>query len=218
MRMEGTMSVRVLTVSWIYLYNDVDQNGIADSATPIDSAMTDEFGDYVFTPVDPGDYVIEEVQPMGYLNVEDVDVTEDVDVVDNTDQSDDIIPVTVVPDELDADNLFIEETACQLMVSTTADDGTGSLRAALACAQPGDTITFAPGIAGDTIVLTQALAITSDAIVWNANAMKVYVLLDIPDAMDISASIQVEVKNINIISGHTAAPAAIDNAGYANSR
>jgi hypothetical protein len=199
--------------AWIYLYVDADANGMADTIVPIDSAMSNSLGDFVFTPVVPGDYVIVEVQPTGYLNVQDIDVTGDVDVVANTDQTDDIIPVTIDPDELDADNLFIEESECQLIVTTIADDGAGSLRAALACAQIGDTITFDPAIAGDTIVLTQALTISSDAIVWNANAMKVYLLLDIPGAMDVNATVQLEIKYINIISGHTDAPAAINNAG-----
>jgi predicted outer membrane repeat protein len=42
-----------------------------------------------------------------------------------------------------------------LTVMNTADDGSaGSLRAEIAAAQPGDTITFAPGLDGQTITLT----------------------------------------------------------------
>lgn len=43
-----------------------------------------------------------------------------------------------------------------LTVRTTADSGTGSLRAAVACAASGDTITFDPVVYGQTIVLSSA--------------------------------------------------------------
>lgn len=46
---------------------------------------------------------------------------------------------------------------CQ--VSTTADSGPGSLRQALADAAPGDTICFAPALAGQTITLGSTLTI-----------------------------------------------------------
>src|SRR5579884_820157 len=46
-------------------------------------------------------------------------------------------------------------------VTSAADSGTGSLRADIAAANSGDTITFAPGLAGQTIALTSGeLAIT----------------------------------------------------------
>ena len=41
-----------------------------------------------------------------------------------------------------------------LTVTNTADSGSGSLRAEIAAASSGDTITFAPGLAGRTIHLT----------------------------------------------------------------
>jgi hypothetical protein len=41
-----------------------------------------------------------------------------------------------------------------LTVTTTADSGPGSLRADVAAAQSGDTIAFAPGLAGQTVFLT----------------------------------------------------------------
>src|SRR5260370_33618167 len=43
---------------------------------------------------------------------------------------------------------------CQTVVSTTADNGAGSLRAAVACAFAGHTVTFDPSMAGNTILLT----------------------------------------------------------------
>jgi hypothetical protein len=41
-----------------------------------------------------------------------------------------------------------------LTVTSAADSGTGSLRAEIAAAQSGDTINFAPSLAGQTITLT----------------------------------------------------------------
>ena len=43
---------------------------------------------------------------------------------------------------------------CSTLVTTTADDGVGSLRRAIACAADGDTITFVPSLIGQYIDLT----------------------------------------------------------------
>lgn len=43
---------------------------------------------------------------------------------------------------------------CSLVVTNTNDAGVGSLRKAINCAENGDTITFAPTVIGQTIVLT----------------------------------------------------------------
>lgn len=40
------------------------------------------------------------------------------------------------------------------LVSTTGDDGIGSLRQVISCAQAGDTLRFSPSINGDSIQLT----------------------------------------------------------------
>ena len=55
------------------------------------------------------------------------------------------------------------ETACSSHVTTTADDGPGSLRSALLCTTAGDTITFDPQING------QFIDITSDQITVSRN-------------------------------------------------
>src|SRR6185295_6495940 len=44
--------------------------------------------------------------------------------------------------------------AAPLLVTTPADNGPGSLRAAIAAAATGDTITFDPALTGQTILLT----------------------------------------------------------------
>jgi predicted outer membrane repeat protein len=49
-----------------------------------------------------------------------------------------------------------------IIVTNTADSGPGSLRAAILSAASGDTITFAPSLAGQTITLTTQLSIDKD--------------------------------------------------------
>src|SRR6266550_1028144 len=46
--------------------------------------------------------------------------------------------------------------AATLIVTATADNGPGSLRAAIVAASDGDTIQFDPALSGQTIVLTSA--------------------------------------------------------------
>src|SRR5262245_5388092 len=68
-------------------------------------------------------------------------------------------------------------------VTNTQDSGAGSLRAAVAVAQPGDTITFAPQVSGtihlnSTLVLTHSLTIVGPGAgvlaVDGDNAMRVF--------------------------------------------
>jgi hypothetical protein len=56
----------------------------------------------------PGQYVLVETQPSGYLSVQDLDESNDNDTLVWYDPNDNIIPVTVEPQEVDADNVFIE--------------------------------------------------------------------------------------------------------------
>lgn len=58
--------------------------------------------------VTPGYYVIVEVQPSGYISISDEDTTNDHDSIPNTNMNNNIIPVTVEPLEIDADNLFVD--------------------------------------------------------------------------------------------------------------
>lgn len=48
---------------------------------------------------------------------------------------------------------------CNLVVSSTSDSGPNTLREAIACATSGQTITFAPTLAGQTIILSSTLEI-----------------------------------------------------------
>src|SRR6185295_6276618 len=57
----------------------------------------------------PGQYVIIETQPAGYTSVNELDETNDQDsTVVTFNPNDNMIPITVEPLEVDADNVFIE--------------------------------------------------------------------------------------------------------------
>src|SRR5437016_2051876 len=51
---------------------------------------------------------------------------------------------------------YLRGRAATIIVTTTADSGPGSLRAAIAAANDGDTIQFDPALNGQTIDLTSA--------------------------------------------------------------
>jgi len=92
------------------LYADQNLDGIQDNNTAIKSVFTTSLGVYSMASLTPGYYVIVQVQPAGYLSLmdEDTSSTIDIDSVLNLNLNDNIIPVTVEPTELDADNLFWE--------------------------------------------------------------------------------------------------------------
>src|SRR5262249_11020860 len=101
-----------------------------------------------------------------------------------------------------------------LTVSNTADSGAGSLRAAIAGATAGDTITFAPQLAGQTINLTsgeleiaKALTITGPGAgitVGSGGTSRVFA---------VDAGTAVSMSNLTIANGAADQGAGIDNLG-----
>ena len=63
-------------------------------------------------------------------------------------------------------------------VSTTADSGVGSLRYTLTYAMPGSTVTFAPGLSGQTITLTNGQILVSNSLGIDASALAAGLTLD----------------------------------------
>ena len=51
--------------------------------------------------IPPGQYVLVETQPVGYLSIQDLDETNDLDTLVFFDPNDNILPVTVEPQEVD---------------------------------------------------------------------------------------------------------------------
>ncbi len=200
----------------ISLFHDNDHNGIADPGGFISSVTTNSDGFYVFVNVVPANYVIVETQPDGFLSVMDIDPTNDGDVVPNTNTMNDTIPVTVSNAETDANNYFIELIACTNVVTNTNDDGYGSLRYVIGCAESGDTITFAPSLWNKTIHLNSSpITIDKDLYIHSSlTAPRIMIYSDIPGAFVIPVNRHVEMKNIEITSGLSGSlGAGIENYG-----
>ncbi len=92
----------------IRLYADSDTNGIADNGTAVRSVFTNTSGQYSMAALIPGHYVIVQVQPSGWISVNDYDESDDGDVVPNVDSLDNLIPASLYPTEIDSFNIFIE--------------------------------------------------------------------------------------------------------------
>ena len=81
----------------------------ADGAQVGLPVLTSPTGTYSFTGLVPGNYVVVQTQPNGYLTVTDGDTTDASDDLANPSTTDNSIPVTVVAGETDSGNDFIEE-------------------------------------------------------------------------------------------------------------
>jgi hypothetical protein len=91
------------------LYSDPNGDGDpADGSVVGAPVLTDGDGYYEFTALKPGSYVVVQTQPDGYNTVSDGDSTSPGDDAPNASVSDNAIPVTVLGDETDDGNDFIE--------------------------------------------------------------------------------------------------------------
>ncbi len=96
----------------VRLFADADNNGVADSGTPVATQTTDINGNYTFSNVLPGGYVVVEVDPAGYASVADADSTADLagspaDFA-NGSQTDSLLPVNLKAGETDSGNDFVD--------------------------------------------------------------------------------------------------------------
>ena len=101
----------------IRLFVDADANGVPDdSGTPFRTTTTSTgpgtLGEYSFTGVPVGSYVIVQTQPAGFRSVTDGDTTGGGDDATNTLTNDDLIPVALIAGETDSGNDFVEEAIC----------------------------------------------------------------------------------------------------------
>jgi hypothetical protein len=110
----------------IKLYRDINpMDGLPAGDSLIRSVFSSSSGVYSMASVPPGQYVLVETQPAGYLSIQDLDETNDHDTLVYFDPNDNIIPVTVEPQEVDADNVFVEHPSPGLITGSVFQDFDG---------------------------------------------------------------------------------------------
>jgi hypothetical protein len=91
---------------------------------------------------------------------------------------------------------------CDLLVTSTADSGSGSLRDVIACAPPGSTILFASSVAGQTITLTSGKIVLNKSLnIHNNNSSRVSVNTSQPYVFEVGAGRTLHFKYMNVTSG-----------------
>lgn len=97
----------------VTLYADSNGDGIADGE-PLATTITDSSGDYSFTELPAGDYVVVETDPTNYYSSADADTDKNGKDPDNTandsDNSANQIAVTLTTGETSLDNDFLDDT------------------------------------------------------------------------------------------------------------
>ena len=99
-------------------------------------------------------------------------------------------------------------------VSTLQDSGPGSLRFALDCANAGDTIHFAPSLAGQTIQLESAITLSKNVAIVNLPNNGVWIDgHNANSAIIVSPGVQVSLQKLNIRAGKGGTGRSIFNLG-----
>ncbi len=101
--------------------NSIDSDSSTSGVQPT-TTTTDSNGDYEFTNVTPGSYLIKENDPNGYTSVSDGDTTDSGDdTPTNTNTEDNFIPVTISANETDSGNNFVDEQTGTISGEVLAD-------------------------------------------------------------------------------------------------
>jgi len=113
------------------------------------------------------------------------------------------------------DNYFMDTLDCSGVVSNLNDTGSGSLRAAIACAEAGDTIRFLAALEGLTInINSEKIFIDKTIYIFSDCEPRIVIKSDIAGLFDIGAGVHVEFKLLNITSGYAGnVGAAFNNLG-----
>lgn len=96
---------------------------------------------------------------------------------------------------------------CSNIVSNTNDAGPGSLRNAILCAAPGETIHFATSISGQTISLNSTIIIDRNLQLNNLNASAVNIVALNGIGLEIKANTTAYLNNLSIATQHISLPA-----------
>ena len=93
-----------------------------DLGVEVSRDTTNVGGNFEFLNIEPGDYKLIEIDSLGFQDVSDEDVSIDAIDTDGDDGiTDDMIPVTVIAGEIDADNEFVEEELGGISGSVMSD-------------------------------------------------------------------------------------------------
>src|SRR5579875_644849 len=111
----------------------------------------------------------------------------------------------------------LEDRLClsTLTVTNTNDSGAGSLRAALAAAQNGDTINFAPSLEGQTIALTSGqVNITKNITITGLGANELTVSgSGSSRVFDVSSGVTASISGLTIANGMADQGGGVSNSG-----
>ena len=102
---------------------------------------------------------------------------------------------------------------CQLTVNKTAGTGTGSLPAAIACANEGDTIRLGAMLTGQSINVGSAPLLLDKNLVILAENPVINVTGSGPRIFEIANGVEVELINVLMTAGVSMTGSAINNAG-----
>jgi hypothetical protein len=100
-----------------------------------------------------------------------------------------------------------------IAVVSTADSGTGSLRAAIASAAPGDVITFAKSLRGQTITLASPVDVGTSLTIRGFAGGPVISGNGATEIFSISSGVSVNLTTLKMVNGSAASGGAIDNSG-----
>ncbi|MDP0491224.1 MAG: SdrD B-like domain-containing protein, partial [Verrucomicrobiota bacterium JB023] len=147
------------------LYSDPNGDGDPSDGAIVDNpnqagvqnytVVTDASGNYAFSGLPAGDYVVVEEQPSAYVSVSDGDSTDSSDDVANASIFDNQIPVSLAVGEADTGNDFVEEEAATISGSIYADTDNDDVGEALL---PGVTVALFADTNGDGVPDGSALA------------------------------------------------------------
>ncbi len=124
----------------VELYADTNGDGQPDGS-PIATTTTAPDGSYSFGGLQPGNYVVVETNPTGYVDVSDRDASPDGDPLDTNVVVDNLVPVRLTAGESDSGNNFVDELPAGIQIVKTA--GTAADGAIyVAGGTVGETITY----------------------------------------------------------------------------
>lgn len=103
---------------------------------------------------------------------------------------------------------------CDPLVTNAGNDGPGSLREVLACAEPGDIITFDPSLQGQSINLQDPLVIAKDVTILALVAEDITIsAMTATHAFEVNNGVQARMEGIGIVTGNAATGTGIRNGG-----